>query len=491
MTVTLEISPAGIRAVEVRGQKVVSYGHAQFQTGLVRDGLILQPQAVGSAIADLFKAKRISREPVTITIAGMPYSYRIINLPRMKAAIRDEAISRAARREMPVPLEELNLSWQLIRESTGEMEYFVIGVPKNIINALVLTLSSAGIKISQLELKPLALARLAGAGQALVAELNLDSIDVVLVAGGIPLVLHSVVPRPGSSQEDNIRRFLEELGKTVMFYNSTHNAHAVDATTPLFVTGELSVEATGMDTIKTGAEHPIEAIKAPFTLPQGFNLSEYSACLGLALKSLHRRSSAKTGPAFLDINVNLLVNQASIRKKGPSLKSVILPALAILSLALAFTTFNQAQAVKNDLRQYASRVDVFSQMLRQARVESEAARQLAEEAKATRAEAESLEQEQKGIMARRGRYEPQVNQLTRLLPAASWFTVVSAGENILTIEGEAEYPQDVVAFAAAVQGQKDINSVRIAKLDKPQTILLGASQTRVAFNIVVTLKSAS
>jgi Tfp pilus assembly protein PilN len=130
-------------------------------------------------------------------------------------------------------------------------------------------------------------------------------------------------------------------------------------------------------------------------------------------------------------------------------------------------------------------------MLRQARVESEAARQLAEEAKATRAEAESLEQEQKGIMARRGRYEPQVNQLTRLLPAASWFTVISAGDNILTIEGEAEYPQDVVAFAAAVQGQKDINSVRIAKLDKPQTILLGASQTRVAFNIVVTLKSAS
>ena len=130
-------------------------------------------------------------------------------------------------------------------------------------------------------------------------------------------------------------------------------------------------------------------------------------------------------------------------------------------------------------------------MLRQARVESEAARQLAEEAKATRAEAESLEQEQKGIIARRGRYEPQVNQLTRLLPAASWFTVISAGDNILTIEGEAEYPQDVVAFAAAVQGQKDINSVRIAKLDKPQTILLGASQTRVAFNIVVTLKSAS
>ena len=96
MNTGLSISNSRLKVVSVAGSKVQKWGSQALPAGLVRDGLILDPAAVGSAIAGLFKANGIPRERVTAGIAGLSFTYRFLSLPRMKPSLLEEAVTRAA-----------------------------------------------------------------------------------------------------------------------------------------------------------------------------------------------------------------------------------------------------------------------------------------------------------------------------------------------------------------------------------------------------------
>ena len=119
MDVTLDISNTSVRLLSVKGRQIQGWESVSLAPGLVKDGAILQPEAVGAAIDGLFKSANASKERVIITLTGLPFTYRILSLPRMKSDSLSEAIQRGARKEMPLPLEELYLSWQAIGGSIG------------------------------------------------------------------------------------------------------------------------------------------------------------------------------------------------------------------------------------------------------------------------------------------------------------------------------------------------------------------------------------
>ena len=62
MYVALNISNLSIRILLVKGKQVKKWGSQVLGEGLVQDGLILQPQAVGEAIDALFKSIKIPKE---------------------------------------------------------------------------------------------------------------------------------------------------------------------------------------------------------------------------------------------------------------------------------------------------------------------------------------------------------------------------------------------------------------------------------------------
>jgi len=195
MYVTLNISTTSIRLLSVKGRQVRQWGSIRLVPGLVRDGLILQPKAVGAAINALFESTKVPKKRVIISITGLTFTYRILSLPRMKPALQQEAIQRAARKEMALPLEELYLSWQVIGSRHDELDFFVLGVPRNLIDALAETFAEAEVKDYIMDLTPLALARAANRGDALIVALEPDCFDIVLVANGIPTIMHTITPR--------------------------------------------------------------------------------------------------------------------------------------------------------------------------------------------------------------------------------------------------------------------------------------------------------
>ena len=104
-----------------------------------------------------------------------------------------------------------------------EQVYFVVGVPRNLIDAAVQTLKIAGVSPYLMDLRPLALARTANRSDAIVVNLEPDCFDIVFITGGIPSVIHTISPRgEGATLEDNIHRLADELTKTAAFYQSNH-----------------------------------------------------------------------------------------------------------------------------------------------------------------------------------------------------------------------------------------------------------------------------
>ncbi len=92
MYVTLNISAASIRLLSVQGKKVQSWGDVPLTSGLVSDRLILKPKTEGEAIDTLFKSTGVPKERVITSLTGLPFTYRILTLPRVKPALLEEAI---------------------------------------------------------------------------------------------------------------------------------------------------------------------------------------------------------------------------------------------------------------------------------------------------------------------------------------------------------------------------------------------------------------
>ena len=107
MYATLNISATGIKLLSVQGRNVQKWGEAPLEVGLVSDGLVLQPEAVGQSIDALFKSTKVQKSNVIVSLTGLSFTHRTLSLPKMKPSQLEEAILRGAGKEIPLLLEEL------------------------------------------------------------------------------------------------------------------------------------------------------------------------------------------------------------------------------------------------------------------------------------------------------------------------------------------------------------------------------------------------
>src|SRR4030042_922891 len=84
---------------------------------------------------------------------------RILELPKMKPQMMEAAVAREAKREMPVPLDDIYLSWQPLAASNGHQRVFALGVPRDTLDPLLRAIAVTGRRAHAVDIKPLALAR--------------------------------------------------------------------------------------------------------------------------------------------------------------------------------------------------------------------------------------------------------------------------------------------------------------------------------------------
>lgn len=483
MDVTLNITANSLRLLSVKGRRVEKWASAPLAPGLVKDGTILEPKEVGAALDTLFKSTKLPKEKVIASLTGLSFTHRILSLPRTKPALLAEAIQRSAKREIPLPLEELYLSWQAINGKQDELDFFVLGVPRNPVDSIVATLKEAGVKSYIIDLKPLALARAASRSEALIVDLESDCFDVILVAGGVPSVIHTIAPRGGeASLEDNIRRLSDELLKTVKFYNTTHPQATLSPDTTILLTGALATDENAARLIQQETGYPVELLVPPFELPPDLPVAPFVTNIGLALKTLTKKMPKGETNGFNDINIDILSERYRARARPISKRQVLLPLALVIAVGVLFILYQLKSQAEAENTRLEATLSALSQQLREARLALNEASQTLAMIAEINADTQALKQEQEYILGKRGRLANELTLVTTTLPTGSYFTSIKIDDRQITIEGETDSSAKVVSYAEALENQTGFAEVRIANITEAKT-----DKTSVAsFSIVIT-----
>ncbi|MCD6302589.1 MAG: pilus assembly protein PilM [Anaerolineae bacterium] len=284
---TLAIEASDVRFLVSERGRVASWGSVELPNGLVTNGLITDPTEMGAILDEMFATQQLSRRRVVTALTGLRSIPRVLNLPKLQASLMAETIAREARKEMPLSLDDLYLSWDTIG-SQGEMQrIYLLGVPRDLMDAQVQALEAANIPPYVMDLKPLALIRAIDQPEAVVVNLECASLDIILVRQYQPAIMRTFsLEEDGLSNEGRLDQLVNELVQTTRFYNESYPNAMIPENTPLYMTGRLLAGRDAREYVAVSVEYPVAPNPTPIETPRDMPVAEYMTNLGLTQKKV-------------------------------------------------------------------------------------------------------------------------------------------------------------------------------------------------------------
>ncbi len=122
--VGLDIEAGSVAATEVRmngSAEVVAQGVVPLAPGIFREGEVVDADALGVAIKELFATHKLNSRNVRLGVANQRVAVRTMQLPAIDNPDELEtAIRFQAQDHIPMPLDQSVLDWQVIGHSQGE-----------------------------------------------------------------------------------------------------------------------------------------------------------------------------------------------------------------------------------------------------------------------------------------------------------------------------------------------------------------------------------
>ncbi len=352
--VSLFIEDTAIKLLVTSGRRVEKWAKLPLEPELVNDGLILDEAGVAAKLKELFKQQKIATGTVTAGLSGVNSIYRLTSLPELPAAILPEAVKQEAGRIVPVPIDQLYLSYQTIPAPAGETGIFLAAFPRNTVDAMLRTLSKAGIKASTMDLAPLALCRTVDAPEAIVIDARSVGLDIAILVDRVPQVIRSLsLPGETESLAKRLPAIAEELERTVAFYNSGHPEKPLSSAVPVFVTGDLAAVPESWPLLSGTQDASVSELPSPTQAPEGFDASQFMVNIGLSLKKL---SLEKEGSYSL-VNFNALPEAEKPKRAGTSSAKILTP-IIVIGIGLVSWLWLQVQDIRTDNEALRSQVEI-------------------------------------------------------------------------------------------------------------------------------------
>jgi type IV pilus assembly protein PilM len=154
VVVGLDVEAGSAAAVEVvaNGHAAVTrFGMAGLPSGVFRDGEVSDPDALGRELKELFARNKLSRN-VRLGIANQRVAVRTLQLP----AIEDHkelqtAVAFQAQDQIPMPLDQAVLEWQVVGHSAGSngerlIDVVVVAARRDAVRGVVSAMRQAGLR---------------------------------------------------------------------------------------------------------------------------------------------------------------------------------------------------------------------------------------------------------------------------------------------------------------------------------------------------------
>lgn len=461
---TLSIESSNIRVVTLNGRKVERWGNMSLAPGLVKEGLIVQPKAVGQAIDALFKSLGERKSRVIVSLSGTRSAPRLFSLPRAKRPLLEEAMRRQAKREMPLPPEEIYLSWWPIGGKDNELLFFVVGVPRSTVDAQVQTLVEAGVKPYVMDLKPIALSRAVGRRDALIIDLEPDAFGITLVVDGVPAIWRTIPPRQeGFILEDIVQLLTEEVSRIVEFHNQGHPESPLGSDTPAFVTGELSEDATLFKLLQAGLEHPIELLTIPLQCPPDFPTASYAVNLGLALRKMAPKVRSRgVATVVRPIGFNILPKGYGARRWP--VRYLFFSLATMVAIAGLFPAYQAKTRIDTETARLRVELDEVTRQLRLARGAIDREKALKEALDKAVIAAETLEQDHRTILAKSGDFARISRLVWNALPPGTRLASIELYPDQIVLKGKTNRWALGLQYGKALEQESTFTEVSMTEL---------------------------
>jgi type IV pilus assembly protein PilM len=293
-SIGLDIDGRYLAAAQVNGGRVTRCASQNLPEGLVRDGEVSDPQALGQHLKSFASAAGLPRS-VRLGVANQQIVVRVVELPRIEDdRQRDAAVRFQASEAIAMPLDEAVLDHQIAGFSTAadgtpRMQVVIVAARRKMIETLLEAVKVAGLKADGIDLDAFALVR------TLVPDTGEPEppARVFCHLGGVTNLAVAIgcncfFTRPLSAvwdEEDAGSRLADEIRLSIDYYMTQPQAKPVDQ---VVLAGPGSADGDLVDSLETHLGMPV-VVPSPLGAIDGSALGpnedphRYTVAAGLSL----------------------------------------------------------------------------------------------------------------------------------------------------------------------------------------------------------------
>ena len=166
--VGLDIGTSGVRAAELRLGKGAAtlerFGQVALPPGAVRDGEVVDTDAVAAAVKQLWAQAKFSSKKVVVGVANQKVVVRQVDLPWMEAGELKKALAYQVQDYIPMPVEQAILDFHPLEEFTNEsggrmLRVLLVAAARDMVSSALVAVEKAGLSPQMVDLTSFAVLR--------------------------------------------------------------------------------------------------------------------------------------------------------------------------------------------------------------------------------------------------------------------------------------------------------------------------------------------
>jgi type IV pilus assembly protein PilM len=368
-----------------------------------------------------------------------------------------------------VSLDQLYLAYKRIPGNDNETRVFVAAYPKKSTDILIKTLRLAGVTPRVLDTAPLALCLAVNEPRAIIADVKLDSLNIMVLAERVPQVIRSLsLQSEGKTISGNMATISEEFSRTVAFYNSSHQQAPIDSTVPVFVSGDLASAPDTWPELVGKLNSKVSVLPIALEYPENFPVNDFVVNLGLATKEL---GLEKLPENYSLVNLNALPASALPQAINPYV--ILVPVVAVVGIVGVIYMWNTLQNSKKTTVSIQSQVTAKTNLVTS---NDKAIAALTEQNRLTLAQiqpikdaATVLNNKLNSITATRTLTDSELHQIIALKPSTVDLRGIGYSADTQSVTGAAGTQADILNYAQALRDSGAFTTVVSAISYNPTT----------------------
>jgi Tfp pilus assembly protein PilN len=482
--VTIAIEDSVLRILLVKDRKVQAWMNYPLPPELSQEEVEKDPRQYQRLLSFLFFGRENLKSQTMVSIPGTRALFNTITLPRLKEKLVAEAVTREARRQLSVGVDQAYLFWQAFNTTKEKQDFLSVAVLKTDYDRVYNLLKGAKLEPRLWDLKPLALVRAVGREQGIILDLEHDNIDLILVNQGVPVIVRTLSEPTDVPHEVLAAQLANYVSETLAYYDNSQEGDTQDMqNAPVVLTGELTSRPGLVEAIRAASYLQVDQFQSPIEAPPEFPAASYAAALGLALKN-GRSGKDKVGSQPIDFDVC----PEEYRKPAVEAKTIATVASIFIGIGLLFPVWQMYDAGSAELANKRTELAPIQRQVSLAAADLALQSEAQEQINQTMSLVYGLEDDLDTVLSTGRDMAENLHGTLDAQPSGVYLRSYSSSsqDSVLSLSGDASDYDAVLSYTESLESGANFSEVTVNSLTQQAG---GDEDVTVSFNLTVDKES--